>query len=209
MKKQKVTTSILIEMCYMLAETVNEPYSNVNIQIANRAHTNDAYKKTMYGGVRANFCTEFNTKDKTLGDLLKDATILLESKEMKHLTIITQKLQRYIVDNSELIFPELKLTNDQVMQTDFTHGLVFEKTKMTYRTNIYRQFTIDLVEAELCVLDFLQEYVDSKLDQYINLGCAFMGWRYLVDEKMEYTLQDFINHRRANLKLKDNSHLIK
>lgn len=197
MKKQKVNTKVYIQISYgPVADT------QLTVEQFNKARTDNNFKKVMTSTVRANYLSEFNTKNKNLGELLQEVAQVQSTQEHINLVALTQDLQQYIVNNTVLVFPEIEKDCDEVVATNFTNRLIFDKSKMLYRTNIYRRFdTVELAPVEEKFLSFLDEYIINGLEDYIELSVNFGSTRYHIGNKYEFTISEFIAHRRENIKL--------
>lgn len=207
--KGKINTKVHIEMQYVIAENGNDSNYIKDASLSNRANNSNDFKKTLFPIVRANYRSEFYTKNKNLGQLLTEVQDLMSTDQHKKLIDITQRLQNYISENTTRVYPNLKQTSDEIVKDDITNSLIIEKNKLVYSTIIYRKFEQEsnFEQIETVMLDFLQEYIDNGLSKFIELGAHFSCTYYYIDKKHIFTLEEFVKHRRENLKLKDNSHL--
>lgn len=209
MKKEKSFSkvSLNVELSYVSPGAFKEGSNSCDwnnpteVAIVKAAHMNDDAKKILHSTIRANFHVEIEPKNKNISQVVSEMNRLNTDEKIQKVIMLSKELQEYILSVTKPVFPDLPITQPEIVEKDWMDKAKFNKKTVEYNTNIFRWSTDPSIETK--ILDILQKFVDESLEEHLNLQMHYNCWAYYYKQRPihETPLQEIINHRRKQISL--------
>lgn len=171
------------------------------IEKSKSAHMDDEEKKLLHSTLRANFHVEIKTNKKTFGEINAEMERLNNDPDFQKVVSLSKRYQELVVKETKQMLPDFRRDRPELIESDWKDKAIFDKRTVEYYTIIYNW--VDKPEFESQLLDILQEFVDNKVDKYVELTMHYNCWGYYYKKQpcntYSFSLQEIINHRRLAL----------